>query len=193
MIKGIKTIDPKNVQIIIEHLEKHKDKFTLDKSNYALNREKFWLEWEWDLLERKFIPGIKDKKLWDLCKIWYPEADLGLVVHGDVGIELHRDDSYAAFKAVGVNLGKIDYWLYDNQYPNYSWTEKTNTPNPKKYNIPPGLVFQFNCKNPHSAISPAKNRWAIFLWKVSNKTKKQFIKETTKFSIQNNNSHGVNV
>ena len=65
MIKGIKTIDPKNVQIIIEHLEKHKDKFTLDKSNYALNREKFWLEWEWDLLERKFIPGIKDKKLWD--------------------------------------------------------------------------------------------------------------------------------
>jgi hypothetical protein len=191
MIKALKILDPENLKTITNHLEKHKDKFTLDKSNYAQNRKKFWLEWEWDLLNRKFIPAIKDPKLWNLCKLWYPEANLGLVTHGDVGIELHRDDSYAAFKAVGANLGELDHWIYDCQYPNYHYTKKINPSNPKKYNMPPGLIFQFNCKNPHAAVGPVSDRWAIFLWQINHKLKEQFKKETIKFSDQSSSLHTV--
>ena len=51
--------------------------------------------------------------------------------------------------------------------------------NPEQYlnsynTVPVGGVFEFNTKNPHAAINPIWDRWAIFLWKVNKKFREDF-------------------
>jgi hypothetical protein len=164
-------IQPSNLAQLTEHLEQTSERLTPDISSYARNRKRYWLQHEWDLKQRTFTPAIRDERLWAYCKYWMPQADLGLVVYGPIGIQPHRDDSYADWRAVGINLGTIDAWYYDCQYPDYRWTKNTNPSNPQHHSLQPGTVFEFNCKNPHAAINPAENRWAIFLWKLSPKFK----------------------
>lgn len=166
-------------QRVVRHLEATKEaRCQLDHSSYAQGRSKYWLQWEWSLKERRFVPGVKDNYLWNFCKEFFPEADLGLVCTGSVGIRPHRDDSYADWRAVGLNLGELESWYYDCQYPEFRWTPHQRPSNPQHYKLSAGTVFEFNCKNLHGAVNPAKNRWGVFLWKVSPKLRQQFLSDT---------------
>jgi len=164
---------------ITDYLSTTKHHLGHDISRYAFNRQRYWLNNEWDLKDRCFKPAVKDERLWNYCKHWMPDADLGLVVYGSVGITPHRDDSYADYRAVGINLGQVKSWYYDCQYPKFHWTKDTNPSNPKYYDLEVGGVYEFNCKNPHAAIEPAADRWAIFLWRVCNKYREQFLAQTS--------------
>lgn len=177
-INTLGIIQPETVKTITDHLNSQNDRLTPDVSNYARNRQRYWLQHEWSLNNKTFIPGIKDERLWNYCKHWMPDADLGLAVYGSIGIKPHRDDSYADWRGVGINLGEIESWYYDCQYPNYYWTRDTNPSDPQNYHVPVGGVFEFNTKNPHAANNPAEDRWAIFLWKVNKKFRAQFEAET---------------
>ena len=148
MFNIIHQLKPKTTQLIVKHLNKHKDRLKPDVSAYARGRQRYWLQKEWRLDKKCYQNGIKDKRLWTFCKAIFPEADLGLVVYGDIGIKVHRDG-----------------WYYDNQYPNFSWSKKTNPSSPEIFKVKPGDIFEFNTKNPHAAIKPQPDRWAIFLWK----------------------------
>ena len=171
-LRKLGTVEPAEMADIIAHLNRHKDqRLRPDVSNYAKGRQRYWLQYEWDLKNRNLTTGIYDPKLWEFCKKWMPDADLGLAIYGPIGISPHRDDSYADWRGVAINLGEIGSWSYDCQYPEYQWSpnDKCNPPNTKNYKVPPGTVFEFNTKNPHGVNEPAENRWAINLWKVSNK------------------------
>ena len=184
MLNALGMVQPEQMEQIIAHLEKRKSNLESDVSNYAKGRLRYWLQHEWSLKEKTFIPGCKDERLWNWCKHWMPDADLGLVVYGSVGIKPHRDDSYADWRGVGINLGEIESWYYDCQYPEFRYTKIRNESNPIHYNVPPGTVFEFNTKNPHGAINPDPNRWAIFLWKVSKKFRENFNNSTEQSRIQ---------
>jgi hypothetical protein len=167
-------IEPQQVKEITDHLNDNKDRLEADFSNYAKGRQKFWLQHQWDLKDRTFIKGHNDPWLWSICKQWMPDADLGLACHGPIGIKPHRDDSYADWRGVGINLGEIESWSYDCQYPEFKWTRETNPSNPRIIPVPVGGVFEFNTKNLHGANKPAEDRWAIFLWKVNPKFRDLF-------------------
>ena len=169
MLNSLGQINPDNLAQITEHLNSNRDRLTTDVSSYAKDRQRYWLQHEWDLGKRTFTPATQDERIWRYCKTWMPDADLGLVVYGPIGITPHRDDSYADWRCVGINLGAVEAWYYDCQYPEFRWTPDTNASNPKHHDMPPGSVFEFNCKNPHAAINPAPDRWAIFLWKLNRK------------------------
>ena len=175
MLRQLGIIEPDQVQSIVEHLNAHKERLSPDVSSYAKNRSRYWLQHEWSLNKRSFSSAVKDSRIWDLCKEWMPDADLGLVIHGPVGIKPHRDDSYADWRGVGINLGEVESWYYDCQYPEYRWSpsNQCNPSNPMNYKLPVGAVFEFNTKNPHAVNNPAEDRWAIFLWKLKNSYRAQ--------------------
>ncbi len=177
MLEIIQKISPETCSQIIAHLKERKERLESDHSSYARGREKYWLEHSWNLKERRFHKAIHDERLWVFLKRLWPKADLGLVVHGSVGIKPHRDDSYADYEARALNLGTLASWQYDCQYPNYCWTRETNPSNPINYQINMGDFFRFNCKNPHAAIEPSPDRWGIFLWEISPKMRAQFARE----------------
>ena len=177
-INKLGVISPQIVKTITDYLDSQKTRLSPDKSSYSLNRQRYWLQHEWSLNKRTFIPAVQDERLWNYCKHWMPDADLGLVVYGPIGIKPHRDDSYADWRGVGINLGEIEAWYYDCQYPQFRYTNKTNPSDPVHYQMPVGGVFEFNTKNPHAAVNPAEDRWAIFLWKISKKFRVQFENET---------------
>ena len=180
MLSTLATLPTQRWQRVVRHLEATKnERCQRDYSSYAPGRSKYWLQWEWSLKEKRFVPGVRDNRLWNFCKEFFPEADLGLVCTGPVGIRPHRDDSYADWRAVGLNLGEVESWYYDPQYPEFKWTPNQRPSNPEYHQLPAGTVFEFNCKNLHGVVNPAHNRWGIFLWKVSNKKRSQFLSDTS--------------
>ncbi len=177
----INTLKQETMAEVISHLNNNLQRLTPDKSTYSPGRQKYWLQSEWDLKDRIFRPAVKDERLWTFCKRAMPEADLGLVVYGEIGIKPHRDDSYADWRGVGINLGEMESWYYDAQYPELKWTKETNPSAPRNIKVLPGQVFEFNTKNPHGANNPAHDRWAIFLWKIKQQYRSQ--RATTKRTI----------
>ena len=177
-VRSLGIIQPERVNDITNYLSTQMNRLVPDVSSYAKNRQRYWLQYEWDLKNRTFSHAVKDVKIWDLCKEWMPDADLGLVIHGPIGITPHRDDSYADWRGVALNLGEIESWYYDCQYPHYYWTQRTNPSNPQNHQLSVGEVFEFNTKNLHGVNKPAEDRWAIFLWKINSKYRTQFNRET---------------
>ena len=182
MVKKVALLSPERMERVVAPLERHKEGLKPDVSSYSKGRMRYWLQSEWDLKNRSFSEAVEDKRLWTFCKEFMPSADLGLVAYGPIGISPHRDDSYADWKGVGINLGELEAWYYDCQYPDYRWTKYTNEPNPQLLEMKPGQVFYFNTKNPHAAVKPAANRWAIFLWRVNKKYREKFQLQTGKTS-----------
>lgn len=172
-IEFIKQISEANVQAIREHLDGLKQHLSADVSTYAKGRQRFWLEAEWDLKHRVFRPALHDERLWSYCKKIWPEAELGLAAYGPIGIKMHRDDSYADYTAVTINLGEVEAWRYNQQYQGWGYGPQ-GPPNITDYQIKPGYVIKFNCKNQHSPINPAPDRWSINLWHVNPKFRKQW-------------------
>ena len=152
-----------------------------DVSNYAPGRLRTWIQMEWRLRERDFVPALEtDADFWQrCCQLCYAAAgffpDLGLIAKGETGIALHRDDSYAAFKAVSIQLGRA-HWTYDWTYPAYGWVPNDRLlPSDPQTLAVENEIIVFNCKNRHAAAPLEADRWSINLWKVSQKYRDVFI------------------
>lgn len=182
-IQQIGTLDRNTQDSVLEHLSKMKSSLNTDVSQYAKGRQNFWLGTQWNLKDKQFQPsGTWNSQLWELCKKVYPDADIGLITYsGDetsAGIDLHRDDSYAAFEARSVSIetvpGQTTKWQMQQTYPAMGWVDKQNSKAPiSNFELPSGSITSFNCKNPHAAF-PGKGRWSINLWKVSNKERENY-------------------
>lgn len=182
-IQHLDTLDSKTQDSILEHLNSMKSELNTDVSQYAKGRLNFWLGAQWNLKDKQFeSSGTWNSKLWDLCKRVYPDADMALITYsGDeaaAGINLHRDDSYAAFEARSISIetvpGAETKWQMKQTYPGMNWTKEQDNAAPvTEFSLPSGAITRFNCKNPHAAF-PGPGRWSINLWKVSNKEKEKY-------------------
>lgn len=179
MIEFIRKLDSEEISSLKRMLENFSDTLTEDVSSYAKGRKRVWLNHEWDLLHRNFKPALRDEDLWNDLKLTIPEAELGLASYGSVGIKLHRDDSYADWKAYGINLGKCT-WLYERSYPGYCWTKERLKAQVEEYKLEGGEIFSFNCKNRHAAVDCSPDRWSINLWHINKNFRQEFEKYAAK-------------
>ena len=147
------------------HLEAHqRAHLTADVSSYARGRTRVWLEYEGPLSARRgYARALHDAKLWDwLCECWgragYPgRPDLGLALHGAIGIAPHRDASYAHARAITVNLGPVEWGWHPERNGQDNdglvWTT-----------LDGGEILRFDCKHKHASRNLSPERWAIVLW-----------------------------
>ncbi len=172
----------KNIHIaknVLEEITINLNKLEKDPSNYAPGRMRGWLFKEWDLKNKVFKePQIKSELLELFCKTAWPECEIALVTYSGedaIGIKLHRDDSYAAFKAATLNVTGNCEFEYLKEYPGLEWS-KERLPQEQReiVHLSPGDLVEFNCKNRHAA-KPSKNRIGISMWKISNKHRKVFV------------------
>ena len=177
MLTIVHRLSPTTVSAMRDHLESLAEHLTPDVSRYAQGRQRFWLEHEAPLgPTRPWTPAVHSDRLWSWVTRTFPDVQLGLAAYGDVGIQPHRDASYANFTAYSVNLGEIEGWFYDPVYPGMTWVPAAQQApsSPRIYQLQPGDVVRFNCKNRHGVINPASDRWSLNLWSVSPKGRPGF-------------------
>ena len=182
-IQSLGQLDRAAQTAIVTHLDAMKEELNSDVSQYAKGRLNFWLGSQWNLKDKQFeSSGVWNSELWELCKRVYPEADIALITYsGDetsAGINLHRDDSYAAFEARSISIetvpGAETKWQMKQTYPEMGWVKKQNSDAiAVDFSLPSGSITRFNCKNPHAAF-PGSGRWSINLWKVSSNQRDNF-------------------
>ncbi|QBQ73108.1 hypothetical protein kac65v162_gp078 [Nodularia phage vB_NspS-kac65v162] len=183
MLQIIKVISSTQQQQIREYLDQHQQLLQRDVSSYAKGRQRFWLKSQPTLdKEPVFNQAHKLPRLWDWCSTifdramqhtgldYQPKSALGLVAYGSVGINWHRDATYADYPAVSINLtSKSTLWGYQAMYPGYCYGKQDFTPERETFELPSGAVVLFNCKNPHAAIRCASDRYSINLWSINPK------------------------
>lgn len=163
------------VASLIEMLEQHAlSLMELDVSRYARGRTRCWLRHEPELTSDRKLPihvrripdhGELESMVWDTFDLAGFKPDAALCVKGPVGISAHRDGSYAATTAFGINLGRVD-WRYGR--------DRGNGPM-DRIEIPVGAVYSFDCKRLHSAEPIDRDRWSINGWNWAEK--REFIWE----------------
>lgn len=176
MFTIIKTLDP---AITAELLEIAKQApLKADVSSYAKGRQRTFVHMNWDFRDRKFDKDcFKNDRMWEILTGIWPEAEIGLLTYSGnenpKGIDLHRDDSLHNYESWGVQLSGTCEFHYMGGYKNFYWEQDREEEKDQTFILNPGDVFRFNCKNKHSAI-PSIERYAINLWKISDKFKKDY-------------------
>ena len=142
-----------------------------DVSRYAPGRNRGWLAHEGPLsMSRSFEPRPCPERLWKwLTMVWEKsgmegQPELGLAAYGQIGIDFHRDATYAAPAALLVNLGGVQ-WGYEP-------TREVSAPQFHTFDC--GEVVRFDCKHRHAALEAVADRWSIVLWRVSYKRRAEF-------------------
>ena len=143
-----------------------------DVSSYARGRTRVWLQREMPLgPTRRERPGLVAPRLWSaLGAVWRRHlpgrCEVGLAIHGEVGIGPHRDASYAAEIAMNVNLGRADWWWDPDragvrrEVREEEWTR-----------LEGGEVLVFDAKHLHAARPREADRWTVVLWQVKHARK----------------------
>jgi len=136
-----------------------------DVSRYAPNRQKIWLNTEPVLYGNGRV--TKPSKLQSaaaferLQKILEIDFDFCLITYSGseaTGIDFHRDATFAAKIAYGLNLGDCDfYWNPDRH------EENANKDNSDLWQLKMGDFVEFDCKHRHAAV-PWPNRWGLNFW-----------------------------
>lgn len=142
-----------------------------DVSRYAPGRNRGWLRHEGPLsMSRTFEPRPCPDRLWKWLELVWEKSgmkglpELGLAAHGQIGIDFHRDATYAAPEALLVNLGGVQ-WGYEP-------TREVSAP--LFHTFDEGEVVKFNCKHRHAALEADPERWSIVLWRISYKRREEF-------------------
>lgn len=171
VISGIETIAIEKwlVKSITPHLRP-------DVSNYAKGRMRAWLRTEPPLsTKQQTKSGIEvSDKIWNrLQEIINWSFDYCLVTYSGnevaIGISPHRDSSFAAYEAMGLNVSgtcRFSYWNERNGFDATKPTNKFPVEGPPSHvvELKPGDLVRFNCKNVHAA-EPSTNRWNMNFWK----------------------------
>jgi len=149
-----------------------------DVSGYARGRRRAWLGIEPALTDSyKAKPGVPIEPVIHerLVQLISWDFDYCLVTYSDVqaiGITPHRDAKYADYEARGLNVSgtcKFDYWCGRQGFGRSPNTREFNPkvdPPTHSYQLTPGSVVRFNCKNLHAAI-PSACRWNINFWRAA--------------------------
>ncbi len=176
MIEVVKQCDGSRVVAWLN--EKIRPLLSRDVSNYAKGRLRTWLGTEptltspTRLLKGSPIPDSHLQRLRDLvgwqfayCLVTYSGDDsIG------IGIDPHRDASYADYEAWGWSLSgqcQFRYWEgrqsfgYSPELVKYT----ANDPPTHEIVIEAGDIVRFNCKNLHSA-NPSPGRWNLNFWRA---------------------------
>lgn len=180
VIQIVKVISVQQQIQIREALDFLQPYLTKDVSRYAFDRDRLWLEHEADLRKEAegkiFYSAIKQERLWNWCTKIYEMAankcqvkttqcDLGLVAYGKNGITWHRDQTYANYFAVSINIStEPTLWGYQACRNSFGAGANNESAEKQVYEIPPGGIVAFNCKNPHAVIRCDDTRYSINLW-----------------------------
>lgn len=161
-------LSPEEIAWITNKLEeKILPHLVADVSNYAKGRMRTWMPYEAPLdsansMNRPFVPGILDDEIWqwvvDLCAKHGFTAQTALISKGG-NIKPHRDTTYAAAWAMGINLGVCNWHIASKR--DSASTDYT-------MNLTGGEVFKFNSKHVHAVTDAAPDRWAINIWAIAN-------------------------
>lgn len=168
--KIVDTLSPQKVSQIKEHILTNLSPLaTPDVSNYAKGRLRLWLNQEPTLVKDYTIkPAIQDDRLWEyICTIYHNvyavNPSFALVAVEDTNIDLHRDATYAGWKALSINLGRCT-WHYQECYPDFRWSKQSPTPTTIEAQLYGGEVISFNPKNPHGVSNASEDRMSINIW-----------------------------
>lgn len=187
-IEKLEKLSPETVAEIRAKLEeKILPKLEADVSNYAKGRMRTWMPYFAPLdsknnMNQPFMPGILDDEIWqwivDLCAKHGFKADTCLISMGG-NIGPHRDTTYAAAWAFGINLGVCNWHIASNR--DSAKTDYTMS-------LTGGEVFKFNSKHTHAVTDAAPDRWAINVWAIAdtNAAKNARIHERLEEMMNNN-------
>ena len=166
-LKKCEMLSPEELQWITNKLEENiLPHLVADVSNYAKGRLRTWLPYEAPLdapnsTARPFVPGLLDDEVWqwivDLCAKHGFKAETALISKGG-NIKPHRDTTYAAAWAMGINLGSCNWHIAssrDMATPNFTM------------DLTGGEVFKFNSKHVHAVTNADSERWAINVWAIA--------------------------
>jgi ribA/ribD-fused uncharacterized protein len=160
-------LDAVEVQKIITLLEERAlPNLKEDISSYAAGRKRVWMPYEAPLdspnnQSRPFAPGLLDQEIWawikEVCARHGFVAETCLISKGG-SINPHRDTTYAAEWAMGINLGEC------------RWSISRTRESAKDFytmKLFGGEVFKFNSKHVHKVENVAPDRWAINIWGIA--------------------------
>ena len=168
MIETIRTISTSTVNDVVKYLN---DQLTpelyLNKWGYAKGRTETWLNIKSSItFKADYAPGVPISQIqrlwtflqehWKLCGYTKP-FETALAVHGENGIEMHRDFTTLTAHAMTINLGKTNFL--------YAKSRQTNDMN--EYTLNPGEIIKFDSKFSHCVPEPEKGRWAIIAWNIN--------------------------
>ena len=148
-----------------------------DVSAYAPGRMRAWLPFEAPLdspnsTAKPFVPGILHGELWqfivDLCHKHGMVAQTALVSKGG-NIKPHRDTTFAAQWAMGINLGSCDWYISPTREGSFALDSAGKLSKGDAYHMSlnGGEVFSFNSKYVHAVSNAASDRWAINIWAIA--------------------------
>ena len=178
MFETVRRLSSDTQNGIITHLQDNISPHLLpDKSTYAKDRERVWLQHEAPLYIPGgdiFKPGLIDNKLWSYCLKAANEVGMtyqpqcGLVIYGDIGIEPHRDATSLMADAVQINLGPVEFRYDINRNTNLKRGDK---PNWEYHAMDGGEVTRMDVKHLHAAVDPSDTRFSILLWRINSNNK----------------------
>lgn len=189
MLKIVKILSVERQEELRSYLDERRCFLERDISKYAVGRQRYWLQHEPKLTGggKEYKPAYRLSRLWSFCSATYshaithcdlsytPTAAVGLVAYGDVGISKHRDDTYADYPAVTINLSTTPtLWSYTLCYPEFKYSKQNENAEEEIHELPPGAVVLFNCKNPHAVVRCDKTRYSINLWSIAKKSQPHF-------------------
>lgn len=137
-----------------------------DVSAYAPGRMRVWMPYEAPLdtpssVNLPFTPGVLDDEIWQwivgLCAKHGFKPDTCLISKGG-NIKPHRDTTFAAPWAMGINLGKCDWHIA---------SDRSSARTDYTMNLSGGEVFKFNSKHTHAVDNASADRWAINIWAIA--------------------------
>jgi hypothetical protein len=163
----LEKLSPQETEWIINKLEENiLPHLVADVSNYAKGRMRTWLPYEAPLdspnsANRPFLPALLDDEVWqwivDLCAKHGVKAETALISKGG-NIKPHRDTTYAAAWAMGINLGSCNWHIASSREmasPDYTM------------DLDGGEIFKFNSKHTHAVTNADSERWAINVWAIA--------------------------
>jgi hypothetical protein len=152
---------------IVDYLEERKASMEPDVSNYAKGRLRAWFPRAWDLRDKRWTDEAvlpDHDRLWDWTQRKFQGVHVALV-HTEVGIRFHRDDTYSTPVAFGANFGApIRFSIRADNY----WSTAPSV----EVIIKPGELYKFVCKMPHQAEILGEGRWGMNAWIVKQQFRK---------------------
>lgn len=178
MEQYIKKISKDNQTAIIQHLEENIfPHMIVNNQGAAKGRRQLWIQTAPPLTpSAKWHVGFEDERLMKFIRSVAPEGftpEAILVTKGG-NIRRHRDASYADYRGLSLNLGKVT-WYYERCYQSYNWEPDTPSETlPARYDLTGGELFLFNTKNPHWVENAHPDRWGINVWQISKNSRNAY-------------------